>query len=87
VLHDGRKLVGPAQRRRRNGVLVQCGLLWRWRPAPLLAAFGADPADPGIHAAAVGLHDLAGDLIGDPPDESAIVAAVERAVHDCVKRV
>lgn len=83
VLHDRRKLVGLAQRRRRNGVLVQCGMLWRWRPAPLLAAFGADPDDPGIHAAAVGLHDL----VSDPPDESAIVAAVERAVGISVKRV
>jgi lipoate-protein ligase A len=83
VLHDGRKLVGLAQRRRRNGALVQCGLLWRWRPAPLLAAFGADPADPAIHGAAVGLRDLA----DGPPDEAAIVAAVEGAVRDSAKGV
>jgi len=83
VLHDGRKLVGLAQRRRRHGVLVQCGLLWRWRPAVLLAAFGADPADPAIHAAAVGLHDL----LDHPPGQAAVVAAVDRAVRNSVKRV
>lgn len=83
VLHDGRKLVGLAQRRRRHGVLVQCGLLWRWRPGPLLTAFGADPADPAVHAAAVGLRDL----VDDPPGEAAIVEAVARAVGLDAKRV
>jgi lipoate---protein ligase len=78
VLHTGRKLVGLAQRRRRHGALVQCGLLRRWDPAPLLRALGADPDDPEIAAAAVGLEDLGyGDL-----DEAAIVPAVSAALAD-----
>lgn len=58
VTAGGRKLVGLAQRRRRGGVLVQCGLLRRWRPEALLAALGADPDDAEIAEAAVGLDDL-----------------------------
>ena len=73
VLHDGRKLVGLAQRRRRHGALVQCGLLRRWRPAPLLTALGAAPDDPQILGAAVGLDEL----LPGPPDDSAVIAAVE----------
>lgn len=58
VLHRGRKLVGLAQRRRRCGALVQCGLLWHWRPQPLLTALGADPDDTEVLSAAVGLADV-----------------------------
>lgn len=76
VLAGGRKLVGLAQRRRRHGALVQCGLLRRWRPHRLLAALGADPDDEEIAHAAVGLDELGhGDL-----DARTIVAAVSRAV-------
>ncbi|HWB70924.1 MAG TPA: hypothetical protein VG452_01805, partial [Egibacteraceae bacterium] len=74
VLAAGRKLVGLAQRRRRPGALVQCGLLRRWRPAGLLAALGADPGDPEIAAHAVGLDDL----LDAPPDDPAVMQAVER---------
>jgi hypothetical protein len=75
VLSTGRKLLGLAQRRRRHGALVQCGLLRRWEPGPLLAALGADPHDPEIEAAAVGLDELGcGDLA-----DGTIVAAVSRA--------
>lgn len=73
VLATGRKLVGLAQRRTRHGALVQCGLLWRWRPALLLRALGADPDDPEVATSAVGLHDL----LPDPPDAAAVRAAVE----------
>jgi lipoate---protein ligase len=72
VFAGGRKLVGLAQRRRRAGALVQCGLLRRWEPAPLLAALGADPADAEIRDAAVGLDDL----LDPPPDDAAIVRVV-----------
>lgn len=72
VTAGGRKLVGLAQRRRRHGVLVQCGLLHRWEPARLLAALGADPDDPEIAAAAVGLADLT----PTPPTEPDVVAQV-----------
>jgi lipoate-protein ligase A len=77
VLVDGRKVVGLAQRRRQAGALVQCGLLRRWRPAPLLAALGAGPRDAEIERAAVGLDDLQ-ETRNQPhlPDE-AVMAAVE----------
>lgn len=75
VLAGGRKLVGLAQRRRRHGALVQCGLLLRWDPGPLLSALGADPDDPEVCRAAVGLEEL----LGDPPSETAVRSAVEQA--------
>lgn len=83
VLHAGRKLVGLSQRRRRAGALVQCGMLWSWRPAPLLAALGADPQDPEVHAAAVGLRDL----LPDAPATAAVAAAVERSMIATLGRV
>lgn len=72
VLAGDRKLVGLAQRRRRPGALVQCGLLRRWQPGPLLAALGASTDDPEIEQAAIGLDDLTEDA----PADAAIVAAV-----------
>lgn len=75
VLAGRRKLVGLAQRRRRHGALVQCGLLRRWDPAPLLRALGAEPRDPEIETAAVGLDDLGhADL-----DDRAVIDAVSSA--------
>lgn len=72
VTAGGRKLVGLAQRRRRPGALVQCGLLRRWRPARLLAALGADPDDGEVAASAVGLDDL----VDPPPTDARIMDAV-----------
>jgi lipoate---protein ligase len=74
VVAGGRKVVGLAQRRRRPGALVQCGLLRRWEPRALLRALGADPEDPEIVGAAVGLDDL----VDDPPDDAAVMEAVRR---------
>jgi lipoate---protein ligase len=74
VLVAGRKVVGLAQRRRRPGALVQCGLLRRWNPAALLAAFGGDPDDAEVLHGAAGLDDL----LDDAPDDVAVMAAVER---------
>ncbi len=74
VVRD-RKLVGLSQRRRRPGVLVQCGLLRRWSPGPLLAALGAEHLSDEIHEAAVGLDDLT----NNPIPESDIRHAVEAA--------
>ena len=73
VLSGGRKLVGLAQRRRRAGALVQCGLLRRWRPARLLEALGFDPEDAQVAGHAVGLHDL----LADPPPDDRIMRAVQ----------
>lgn len=72
VLVDGRKLVGLAQRRRQPGALVQCGLLRRWAPGPLLAALGADPDDEEVARAAVGLDEVlaARPRVGPVPDEA-----------------
>jgi lipoate---protein ligase len=76
VAVGGRKIVGLSQRRRRPGALIQCGLLRRWRPEVLLAALGADPADPEIHAAAVGLDDL----VDPAPTDELVMAAVTNHV-------
>ncbi len=77
VTAGGMKLVGLAQRRRRQGALIQCGLLRRWRPAPLLLALGADPADPEVCAAATGLDDL----LAIPPEDAEVAAAVTAAIE------
>lgn len=78
VLAGGRKLVGLAQRRRRHGALVQCGLLRRWQPRPLLAALDADPDDEEIAAAAVGLEELGHGAL----DDASIIGAVSAALTD-----
>lgn len=72
VVLAGRKLVGLSQRRRRSGVLIQCGMLRRWRPRQLLAALGADPDDPEVAGAAIGLDDA----VADAPDDAAVADAV-----------
>jgi len=82
VLVGGRKLVGLSQRRRRHGALVQCGLLRRWDPTPLLELFAAATGpdlSPGelavLRHAAVGLDELMG---AGAPDDEAVMAAVQR---------
>lgn len=70
-----RKLVGLAQRRRRHGALVQCGLLRRWRPERLLEALGGDPDDREIAQAAVGLADICAVV----PTDDDVIAAVSAA--------
>jgi len=75
VLWRERKLVGMAQRRRRPGAMIQCGLLRRWRPQQLVASLGAEPDDPEILQAAVGLDDL----MSGAPDDETLMRAVEKA--------
>lgn len=77
--HD-RKLVGLAQRRRRHGAMVQCGLLYRWGPQRLLAGLGAEPADAEISHAAVGLVDIC----ADPPTNDEVITAVSQAFADAL---
>ncbi|MPZ74690.1 MAG: hypothetical protein GEU74_16000 [Nitriliruptorales bacterium] len=77
VTAGGRKLVGLAQRRRRPGALIQCGLLRRWQPAPLLRALGARHDDPEVLRAATGLDDL----LTTPPTDSEVIATVQHALE------
>ena len=77
VTAGGRKLVGLAQRRRRPGALVQCGLLQTWDPRPLLRALRSPEDDAEILAAATGLDDL----LASPPSDQEIMAAVEQALQ------
>ena len=80
VTSSGRKIVGLAQRRRRPGALVQCGLLRRWQPEPLLRALGAAAEDEQIRTAAAGVDQL----LDDPPDDSEVMTAVEDALERVV---
>jgi lipoate-protein ligase A len=81
VTAGGRKLVGLAQRRRRPGALIQCGLLRTWDPRPLLRALRAAEDDAEILAAATGLDEL---LTAPPPDQQ-IMAAVEEALQGVMR--
>lgn len=72
----GRKIVGLAQRRRRHGALIQCGLLRRWQPAPLLHALRAAPDDEQILTAAAGIDEF----LARPPSDAAVMAAVEESL-------
>ena len=75
VLWRERKLVGLAQRRRRHGLMVQCGMLRRWEPEPLLRYLGADATAPDILNAAVGLDEV----LTQPPDDEQVMRAVTAA--------
>jgi lipoate-protein ligase A len=77
VTAGGRKLVGLAQRRRRPGALIQCGLLRTWDPRPLLRALRAADDDPQILEAATGLDDL----LSPPPSDIEVVNAVAEALR------
>lgn len=65
VTSGGRKLVGLSQRRRRHGALIQCGIMRRWRPAPLIHALDVAPATHAIEQAAVGLDDVLQPQVSD----------------------
>lgn len=76
ITSSGRKIVGLAQRRRRPGALIQCGLLRRWQPQPLLRALGAAADDAQILGAAAGIDDF----LPDPPADAIVMAAVEESL-------
>lgn len=50
VTVGGRKVVGLAQRRTREGALFQCALPLAWDPAPLLAALGVEDGRAAVAA-------------------------------------
>ena len=76
VTSAGRKIVGLAQRRRKPGALVQCGLLRHWDPRPLVTALGTE-IDADILNAAVGIDDF----LHTPPSDTEITAEVEAALQ------
>lgn len=82
VFVDGRKLVGLAQRRRRAGALVQCGMLRRWDPGPLLDALGGgrvpDAVAAEVTGAAVGLEEVLGATDRVVDDEAVARAVTAR---------
>ncbi|HUH06315.1 MAG TPA: hypothetical protein VML96_00775 [Egibacteraceae bacterium] len=79
VAVGGRKLVGLAQRRRRAGALIQCGLLRRWNPDAVLDALGKPFPDPDVAARAVGLDQLVHPAPSDDAVMTAVMARLEAA--------
>lgn len=73
VTSGGRKVVGLSQRRRRQGALIQCGVMRVWKPQPLITALGVETASEAIHAAAVGLDDL----LPSPTSDASVIRAVQ----------
>ncbi|CAN5176931.1 hypothetical protein BH23ACT9_BH23ACT9_30140 [soil metagenome] len=65
ITTGGRKIVGLSQRRRRQGALIQCGLLRTWKPDPLIQALGLEAARAPIEAAAVGLDNVLDRSVSD----------------------
>lgn len=75
----GRKVVGIAQRRTRAGARLQCAVLHRWDPGPLVGLFALDEAGRGRLAAdvaevAVGIGHVPPGAVVD-----ALVTALRRA--------
>ena len=83
ITSGGRKIVGLAQRRRRPGALIQCGLLRRWQPEPLLRALGAAADDEQIRNAAAGIDQL----LDHPPSDEDVMAAVQDALDGVLARL
>lgn len=78
VTSAGRKLVGLSQRRRRHGALIQCGVLRRWRPEPLITALDVAWATHAIQDAAIGLDDVLDPRV----DDDAVIRAVTSQFED-----
>lgn len=72
VTSGGRKIVGLSQRRRKQGALIQCGMLHVWKPGPLIAALGVEVASAAIEAAAIGLDDV----LPSPTSDVSVIMAV-----------
>jgi lipoate---protein ligase len=78
VTGDGRKVVGLAQRRNRQGAWFHGACVLRWDPASLVDLLALDPAEreaavSGLRSAVSGAADLANDL-GVPAPEGRTVA-------------
>jgi lipoate-protein ligase A len=75
VTLGGRKVVGMAQRRTREGALFQCACLLAWEPAALVDILALD----GEEARAAAVSELSGVAVGIGPTP---VPAVEAAFVD-----
>jgi lipoate-protein ligase A len=81
VASDGRKVVGLAQRRTRQGAWFHGACVLRWDPVPLLGLLDLEPAEReaaalGLRAAVVGVGDLADEQGVAPPDGPEVVSAL-----------
>ena len=77
VAGDGRKVVGLAQRRNRQGAWFHGACVVRWDPAPLVELLALEPAERqaaviGLGAAVAGAADLADELGVPAPDRRAL---------------
>jgi lipoate-protein ligase A len=81
VASDGRKVVGLAQRRTRQGAWFHGACVLRWDPVPLLGLLDLEPAEReaaalGLRAAVVGVGDLADEQGVAAPDGPEVVSAL-----------
>jgi lipoate-protein ligase A len=81
VTGDGRKVVGLAQRRNRDGAWFHGACVLRWDPVPLAGVLALDPAErqaatAGLSAAVAGAADLADELGVPAPDGPALAATL-----------
>lgn len=76
VLRHGRKVLGLSQRRTRAGARIQCLLVHRWDPVPLVASLALAPGDRREALAAV---ERRAAEVG-PLDPGALRSAVQRAL-------
>lgn len=73
VLSGGRKVVGVAQWRSRQGALFQASCYRHWDPEALVGRLGIPEAVGDVRRAAAGLDELTGR---DPPSLDAVIAAL-----------
>lgn len=66
VTVDGRKVVGIAQRRTRDGALFQCAALLAWHPGPLAERLGLAPDALGeLREVVAPIQDVDADVLFD----------------------
>jgi lipoate---protein ligase len=85
VTDDGRKVVGLAQRRNRDGAWFHGACYLWWNPAPLvgllaMSASEREAAAIGLRAAAVGVAELGARAGGDPVTGGDVASSVVAAL-------
>jgi lipoate-protein ligase A len=81
VTDDGRKVVGLAQRRTRQGAWFHGACVLRWEPADLVGVLAMDAlerkaATDGLRSAVVGAADLAAEVGSEAPDAAGLSASL-----------